>query len=646
MPRILTLSLLLAASVASAQLEAIKTLTPEQGQDVRQPIEAIVFSTSPEAMPKLELELLEIFQSSETTLAGKQYTCRMLRYCASEASVPVLAPELGNPVLAQFVRRVFQSLETPDANEALIAALPTVGTEQQIGIIGTLGQRGSENSVEAIAPYLESQSAEMQFAAITALGDIGGEKAVQALTKANPQPALSNDWKLARMEAARSLSIKQAANIFMEYRFDKNPQIQAACLIGITKLAPKKFTPEVLAILESDNPRHRNTAIGLLPMLSTAGLIQGLGECDPENQVLLINELADRKATTAETAILALTKNENVSVRDAAFQALENLGETKSIQPLLVAAIDNPVAYESLCGLNAPGCDAALIQTLETSDDEKVQSKMIECLTARQAAGALPAFVEIANGDWSRSSKAAIDGMADLIQMEDFQCYAELIQNSDNQKKTAALEKSIIVAAQRFSDKNACAQPLIAAYGNAAGEAEYALVRVLGGIGGEDSRVVLTQALTSSDPKVQDAAVRGLANWPTLDAADQLLEIATAADSEKLQVLALRGYIRLAYTVKDPSENLAMCENAAVATDRPADLKSIIGCVKQHKNKQVLDFLTAQLDNPAVATEAGWAICEIARQRTLRGSAKPILEKLAQSPDAELAAEAQKILKR
>jgi hypothetical protein len=34
--------------------------------------------------------LLEIFQSSDTTLEGKKYSCRILRYCASAISVPVL----------------------------------------------------------------------------------------------------------------------------------------------------------------------------------------------------------------------------------------------------------------------------------------------------------------------------------------------------------------------------------------------------------------------------------------------------------------------------------------------------------------------------------------------------------------------------
>jgi hypothetical protein len=66
------ISLLLTASMAGAQLEAIRTLTPDQGQDVRRPVEAKIFGSSQDELPALEAELLEIFQSSKTTLEGKQ----------------------------------------------------------------------------------------------------------------------------------------------------------------------------------------------------------------------------------------------------------------------------------------------------------------------------------------------------------------------------------------------------------------------------------------------------------------------------------------------------------------------------------------------------------------------------------------------
>jgi HEAT repeat protein len=178
-------------------------------------------------------------------------------------------------------------------------------------------------------------------------------------------PALSTDWKLARMKCAGSMETKQAAKIFMEYRLDDNEQVRIASLVGITKIAPAKFSQEVLIILNSRNPRHRQAAIGLLAILPVDGLLAGLDGLSPENQVLVVETLSGRKASEAEAAVLALTASENEAVRNAAFRALEMVGGTDSIQPLLAAALNHPAAYDALCGLNAAGTDAALIQALE-----------------------------------------------------------------------------------------------------------------------------------------------------------------------------------------------------------------------------------------------------------------------------------------
>ena len=139
MKRIITLSLLLATAAAHAQFDAIRTLRPYQGQEVKRPVEAKVFNSTAEELPALEKELLGIFKDSGTTLEGKQYTCRMLRFCASEACIPVLAPELTNPELSSFVRLVFQGLET----EGVMSIQPRVHLPANISL-----------ELQSLTPYI------------------------------------------------------------------------------------------------------------------------------------------------------------------------------------------------------------------------------------------------------------------------------------------------------------------------------------------------------------------------------------------------------------------------------------------------------------------------------------------------------------
>lgn len=626
MKRILTLCLLLSGSIASAQFDALITLTPEQGQEIRRPVEAKIFGASQEELPALETELLDIFQSSETTLEGKQYTCRMLRYCASDASVPVLAPQLANPELEEFVRRVFQSLETAEANETLITALPN-GSE--VGIIGTLGQIGSEKSVAALAPYLENDNSEIQFAAITALGNIGGKKAVKALQAATVKPEFSNDWKLAQLQAAegvkRSLfsSAGSEKKVVAKLLEDEDAGIRCAALVSLTELNPEKAAPIVIDKLASENAEEQTTAKGLLVQLPTDRLIEAA-----QSDSGIVELLSDRSGTDVEAALILLTESRDTDIQKAAFAGLGKAGQSAAASELLLSkALNNGDAYNALCALNAEGTDAAIIHTLDTAEDDKLKGKMIQCLSARQAKSALPLFVQLAKGEWSRISAAAISGMANLVTEKDFGTYAELILATDSKKKIQALETSISSAAQRLPDAEACAKPLVDAYTKAEGEQKLALIRAMGSIGGKEARTVLEKSMTSSNAAVKDAAIRGLCNWPNTEVQDQLLDLAENADSEKHKVLALRGYIRLANTYSDEKDALPMCKKAAALTDRPEELRSIIACVKRFRSEDVINFLAPMLENPAIVDEAGQGMIEQTWHWKYKQQALPHLER-------------------
>ncbi|MCK4564466.1 MAG: HEAT repeat domain-containing protein, partial [Verrucomicrobia bacterium] len=550
MKHIAILSLLLAATAAHAQLDAIRTLTPTNSQATLRPIEAQVFAAPKAKLPALEKELLDIFQSSGTTLEGKQYACRMLRHCASEACVPVLAPQLTNPKLSSFVRLVFQGLETPAADKALAKALPKANNAIKVGIISTLGQRGSEKSVKAIKSYLKNNNTEIQLAAITALGNIGGKDATKALVRAKVNPKLSNDWKRAQLKCAGTLDVKTATRAYRKFLEEEHDDIiRAEALVGLVSLDPASSATEVLALLNSDNARLKKTATGLLAALPTAKLIESLAGMAPENQVLVISTLSDRKATEAEAIMLKLAASENESVRNAALLALGNVGRTASIQPLLAVTATNAPAFNALCALNAEGADVAIILSLENATDEPTIIKRLECLALRQTHAALPSTVKVAEGPWSRQTKIAIDTVGALVRTEDFPLFAQLMLSAKEPKKLQALEKSAAEASLRQTEVDPCALPLVKAFGNAKPESQYTLLRTLGRMGGEVARELLTQSVASSDPGTKDAAIRGLCNWPNIEVADQLLEQAQTAEIEKHRILALRGYIRLAGTV-------------------------------------------------------------------------------------------------
>jgi HEAT repeat protein len=648
MKRIIAACLWLPLIAAHAQFDALRTLTPEQGQEVRRPIEAKIFSATPEERVALEQELLDVFNASGTSLEGRRLACRMLRFCASEQCVPVLAPKLTDPDLSAFVRLVLQGLESGKADAALIAALPKAERKLKPGIIGTLGQRpGSPEAIAAIVPYLKKGDQDILTAAIIALGNIGGIEAALALSRVKVDPHLQNIWGHALLRCTGAMNPEDAARIYQRFITEKNPEdLRAAALASMVRNAPNTSFELLSPYLVSESTRLRTTAAGLLPEISTAELVDGLPEMKPEIQLLVIDILAARKAAAAEDRMLRLAQASDEAVRIAAIGALAELGTDQSLELLVELAPNDNAAFRALCRSSAAGADDAILKALESAGDDAQTSRYVECLAERKSRIALPALIEIAGKDWSRSGKAAIDGMARLVAEQDFSAYVDLMMETDDKKKLQALEASIAAGAQRLPDADGCSAPLIQALNKADGETKYSLLRSLGSIGGDASRNVLVESMTSNDPAVKDAAVRGLSSWPSLDAAPQLLELAGSADDSTHQVLALRGYIRLANTLHDGPQALEMCKKAAAVTDRPAELKTVISCAAKYPLPEVLEFLTQMLDNEAVFNEAASAICDISNHWTLKKSAVTVLERIAdESSDRNLAERAEKLAK-
>ena len=83
-------------------------------------------------------------------------------------------------------------------------------------------------------------------------------------------------------------------------------------------------------------------------------------------------------------------------------------------------------------------------------------------------------------------------------------------------------------------------------------------------MGGPKALATIAAAVKGSDAQLQDTGSRVLGEWMTVDAAPVLLDLAKTAPSDKYQVRALRGYIRLARQFAMPDAQRAeMCRTGA-----------------------------------------------------------------------------------
>ena len=171
-------------------LEALKTY--KWGIDPKgiKPIQDAVVATHGNAAARKELESkLAAALDKDIPRAAKDSVCRFLKTIGTAHSVPALAKLLHDAELSHMARHALQTIDAKEAASALVNAIDKAPKKIKIGIISSLGARGTGVPIAPLAKALADKDAEISTAGALALGAIGSEEAVKALAAAKATDA-------------------------------------------------------------------------------------------------------------------------------------------------------------------------------------------------------------------------------------------------------------------------------------------------------------------------------------------------------------------------------------------------------------------------------------------------------------------------
>jgi HEAT repeat protein len=135
---------------------------------------------NPESRAALEQRLVAQLERPGS-IEGMRYVCDQLVLIGSAAAVPALASLLGEPAVGSVARGALEALKSPEAAEAMRAAVPRLeGTARAEVLIG-LGRCPDPANVPCLAGFLRDGDREVAAAAAAALGNLGTLPAAQAL---------------------------------------------------------------------------------------------------------------------------------------------------------------------------------------------------------------------------------------------------------------------------------------------------------------------------------------------------------------------------------------------------------------------------------------------------------------------------------
>ena len=571
----------------------------------------------------LERALVSILRS-KTTRDGKDFACRQLALIGTDKTVPTLAGMLGPKDTSDMARYALERIPGAAADKALLAALGRCSGGVKVGVINSLGARRCQAAVSKLGPLTVSRDAAIAQAAIDALGRIANADATRALAKVkNRAPAsLHPVWADAYLLCADKLVAldegDKAADMYAGLLEDDLARIRVAAFMGFVAASPADGLPKVVAALQGDDVALREAASICVRNMKGAAATQAFVDVLPglaaSSQALVLTALADRGDAAAVDAATRAASSDAPAVRIAALAAVGKLGNASSVSVLVEAAVASKkdaqrTARNSLDTLRGDEVDAAMVAYLKKCGPQ-ARAEVVRSLAVRNARTTVPAILEAAIDEAPGVRAEAFEALGALALPDRLPGLVDLLINETEAKPRKEAERAVVAVAKRIPEQDQRAEAVLAVLKKARkAEAKASLYTVLGELGDPHGLKPVAKAARRGRATTKDAAVRALANWPNIEAIDDLVRIAGRARDDTHRTLALRGLLRLLAmkSQRSPEETIALYEKAVETAETAAEKKMVVGALADVKYRDALRLLERFLADEDVKEEAAVA---------------------------------------
>jgi len=625
------------------------------------------FGQEPTPLLTQPADKLVAILKSPASQKEKADACRQLAVIGTKDAVPALVALLGDEKLSHMARYALETIPDPSVDKALRDCLDKLKGRPLVGVIGSLGVRRDAKAVKPLAGLLRNADAEAAQGAARALGTIGNAAAAKALRRALGGVAAANQLACCEglLRCAEALSAKgqrkEALGIYDQLRgLQTAPhQVRTAALRGAILGRDKAGVELLREQLRSQDYLLFAAAVRTSQELPgaevTLALASGLGQLPVDNQIVVIQTLAQRADRAALPALLPIAKSGAKPLRLAALRALAGIGDAAALPVLTesLADADSEVAQtarESLASLSGPEADAAVVAMLGSNDPARRLSA-IELIGRRRMTSCISALLKATADADLRPS--ALKALGQLGSPADLPALLDVLSQLKEPADLEAAEQAVTAVCAKAGDPEPCVEKLAGAWSSAQPAQKSPLLRVLTSIGSASALMVVRTAVTESSPEVRAAAIRALGAWKTADAAPYLFAVAGATSDSTERTICLRSLLGMAANPDFPAEQrLGMCRQAATLITQSEEKKLLLAALGSIPSAESLELVTPHLDDAAIKDEACAAAVAIAEQLLKGQNAAQVAAKLIEplqkaaeaTANADLASRAKRLL--
>lgn len=622
-----------------ARLEQVlKTLVKfdhSQGEGPALELERLIFSLkdNPGLRQAAEKRLIEFF-ASDVSRDARVAVSKPLSWIAGPETAKALAGQLLDPEKSDPARYVLERIPGEEADKVLVEALDKAPAVVIPGIISSLGHRRAEAAVLSLEKLLrKNPSPQVVNNVIEALGNIGGDGATRILSGY----LKSGDENL-RLRAADALlriagreiedkNFGEAANISRLLLENKLTPAQKLAAWRVKILASgENYGREIMAALKSRDEMAQQAAIGLIPVLvprdkiaDYLGLFSGL----PDNlQVQVAAALSDYPVPAAREFLLNLAeKSPSAEVRTEALVSLGKAGDNSVVEFLVRKAAsargkEKNAARESLLALRGKPVDDRILELLAAGPEQSLRNELLLAACERNIRESREYFLKEASNPSADPALVSrgLRAFGDIGLAEELLKVAFSTEDESFREELAGIMAAWAKQSARPEARSTFFRNLLGKETDPSRQA--LLITIIGKIGERNSLPLLRSYLRAQNAVVREASLKALAEWPEMEARDDLIEIVRTSADLKEKVLAVRGLVRLTASerYRRPEAVVESLKEIYSLSPRAEEKKLVLSAISDFPCQPALEFCRSLVNDPEVGPEARAALEKISQR--------------------------------
>ncbi|RPD39290.1 DUF1080 domain-containing protein [Chitinophaga barathri] len=573
---------------------------------------------------------------------NKAFLLVQLQHIGTDQAVAAITPYLTDERLADPAARTLSKINTPAAQQALLAALPKLSGRNKQSLVEAIGDAGVPSATAALIPLTNDADKMLAKTALYAIAQI-----------ADPSPEAARALEIAARHAKYKYDLTNATGSYLAYGQNllakgkkkeaslvaqnlqreavapEQVHVRTSALYLLNQAEGERALPLLLAAVNDKQPQYRDAAMkfasGSLGTAATGAWIKSLTKATPEGKAAVITMLGNNKVEAAYPTILPYLKSKDEAVKLAAITAAGQIGGEKAVPSLLavmktgntaeIAAVKS--SLQTIKGNEVTAQSGSVLANMPAA----AQVALIDVLASRKADSRIQDVLPLTSSPDANVRKASMSALKDMVTAANLPTLYKLLSSAQSAEDVKALQAAVIAAAPG-EQKAVIAQMQQETPANQ--ERYYA---ILAGLGGADALKVVNGAFEKGNASQKTAAVAALNSWTDAGATNSLLQI--ARKDAAYRTTALQGYVRLARAVKLPEQRLLMLSNAMELNPDASLKKNILQQVEQCKTFPALIYAGGFLDDASVQQEAAQAVMNVAlADKTYNGATvRSLLEK-------------------